>query len=120
MRRLSWLSSPSLTALCAASIFSSLVSLSGCQLVESRTSTAVATDSGTITVQGLMQPSHIAKNAAGMPLIETRNVHDLLFTWGYSHASDRLEQMLSLRLLAQGRLDEVHGVQLLNLDRLMR
>lgn len=120
MRRLSWLSSPSLTALCAASIFSSLVSLSGCQLVESRTSTAVATDSGTITVQGLMQPSHIAKNAAGMPLIETRNVHDLLFTWGYSHASDRLEQMLSLRLLAQGRLAEVHGVQLLNLDRLMR
>ena len=120
MRRLSWLSSPSLTALCAASIFSSLVSLSGCQLVESSKSTAVATDSGTLTVQGVMQPSHIAKNAAGMPLIETNNVHDLLFTWGYSHASDRLEQMLNLRLLAQGRLAEVHGAQLLNLDRLMR
>ena len=120
MRRLSWLSSPSLTALCAASILSSLVSLSGCQLVESSKSTAVATNSGTLTVQGVMQPSHIAKNAAGMPLIETNNVHDLLFTWGYSHASDRLEQILNLRLLAQGRLAEVHGAQLLNLDRLMR
>ena len=120
MRRLSWLSSPSLTALCAASILSSLVSLSGCQLVESRTSTAVATDSGTLAVQGVMQPSHIAKNVAGMPLVETSNVHDLLFTWGYSHASDRLEQMLNLRLLAQGRLAEAHGAQLLNLDRLMR
>ncbi len=120
MRRLSWLSSPSLTALCAASILSSLVSLSGCQLVESSKSTAVATDSGRLTVQGVMQPSHITKNAAGMPLIETNNVHDLLFTWGYSHASDRLEQMLNLRLLAQGRLAEVHGAQLLNLDRLMR
>lgn len=120
MRRLSWLSSPSLTALCAASILSSLISLSGCQLVESSKSTAVATDSGTLTVQGVMQPSHIAKSAAGMPLIETNNVHDLLFTWGYSHASDRLQQMLNLRLLAQGRLAEVHGAQLLNLDRFMR
>ena len=120
MRRLSWLPSPALPTLCAAFILSSLASVSGCQLAELRTGKTVATDSATLSVQGLMQPSHIAKNAAGMPLIETRNVHDLLFTWGYSHASDRLQQMLNLRLFAQGRLAEVHGAPMLNLDRLMR
>lgn len=120
MRRLSWLPSPYLPALCAAFILSALGNLSGCQLADFRTGKTVVTDSGTLTVQGLTQPSHIAKNAAGMPLIETRNVHDLLFTWGYSHASDRLQQMLNLRLLAQGRLAEVHGADMLNLDRLMR
>ncbi len=77
-------------------------------------------DNSTLRVKGVAQSSYIGKNPAGMPVIEANNFHDLLFTLGYSHASDRLSQMLQLRLLAQGRLAELHGAEMLNVDRLMR
>ncbi len=77
-------------------------------------------DTGVVRLQGIAQSGHIAKNAAGMPLIESGNLHDLLFTLGYSQASDRLTQMVQLRLLAQGRLAELYGAEMLDLDRLMR
>ena len=63
MCRLSWLPSPSLPALCAVFILSSLGSLSSCQLAESRTGKTVVIDSGTLTVEGVMQPSHISARA---------------------------------------------------------
>lgn len=120
MRLLSGLPFLSMPAMGAALLLSALGSLSGCQLLESRAAKSVLPDSGVLRVQGIAQSSHIAKNAAGMPLIEASNFHDLLFTLGYSHASDRLSQMLQLRLLAQGRLAELHGAEMLNVDRLMR
>ncbi len=55
-----------------------------------------------------------------MPLIETGTFHDALFALGYVHASDRLSQMVSLRLLAQGRLAEMVGPGALEIDRFMR
>jgi acyl-homoserine-lactone acylase len=55
-----------------------------------------------------------------MPLIETNTFHDALFTLGYVHASDRLSQMMSLRLMAEGRLAEMAGPGVLEIDRLMR
>ena len=120
MRRLFGLPTSYLPAVCTALLLSTLGSLSGCQLLESRATKSIVPDSGVLRVQGIAQSSHIAKNAAGMPLIEASNFHDVLFTLGYSHASDRLTQMLQLRLLAQGRLAELHGAEMLNLDRLMR
>lgn len=120
MRRLLGLPTSYLPAICTALLLSTLAGLSGCQLLESRAAKGVVPDSGVLRVQGIAQSSHIAKNAAGMPLIEASNFHDVLFTLGYSHASDRLTQMLELRLLAQGRLAELHGAQMLDLDRLMR
>ncbi|HHX35666.1 MAG TPA: penicillin acylase family protein, partial [Gammaproteobacteria bacterium] len=120
LHRLIGLPSFSLSAICTVVLLSVLSNLSGCQLLEPRAAKSVVPDSGVLHVQGIAQSSHIAKNAAGMPLIEAGNFHDLLFTLGYSHASDRLTQMLQLRLLAQGRLAELHGVDLLDLDRLMR
>src|SRR5574344_2120462 len=106
MRLLSGLPFLSMPAMGAALLLSALGSLSGCQLLESRAAKSVLPDSGVLRVQGIAQSSHIAKNAAGMPLIEASNFHDLLFTLGYSQASDRLSQMLQLRLLGQGRLGE--------------
>ena len=94
--------------------------LSGCQLFEPRAAQSVVPDTGVVRLQGIAQSGHIAKNAAGMPLIESGNLHDLLFTLGYSQASDRLTQMVQLRLLAQGRLAELYGAEMLDLDRLMR
>ncbi len=120
MRRLLGLPSSSVSAICAALLLSTLGSLSGCQLLQSSAAKSVVADSGVLRVKGIAQSSHIAKNEAGMPLIEAANFHDLLFTLGYSHASDRLAQMVQLRLLAQGRLAELHGVEMLNVDRVMR
>ena len=120
MRRLLGLPTSYLPAIGTTLLLSTLGSLSGCQLLESRAGKSVVPDSGVLRVQGIAQSSHIAKNVAGMPLIEASNFHDVLFTLGYSHASDRLTQMLELRLLAQGRLAELHGTEMLNLDRLMR
>lgn len=120
MRRLTGLPSFSMPAICAALLLSSLGGLSGCQLLDSTAAKNGVVNNATLRLQGIAQPSYIARNAAGMPLLEASNAHDLLFTFGYSHASDRLAQMLQLRLLAQGRLAELHGAELLNLDRLMR
>lgn len=117
MQRLSGLASSLLPILTTGLL---LGSLSGCQLLEPNASKSVLPDSGVLRVKGVAQASHIGKNAAGMPLIEASNFHDLLFTLGYSHASDRLSQMVQLRLLAQGRLAELEGIDALNIDRLMR
>ncbi|MCK9533920.1 MAG: penicillin acylase family protein [Pseudomonas sp.] len=120
LRHLPRLPSFSLPAFCGALLFGAIGSLSGCQFLESRATSDVLADSGVVRVQGIVKSSHIAKNTAGMPLIEAGNFHDLLFSLGYSHASDRLTQMVQLRLLAQGRLAELHGAPMLDLDRLMR
>ena len=120
MRRLLGPLSCSLPAFSSALLLSTLAALSGCQLIQLQAAKNVVPDSGVVHVQGIAQGGHIARNAAGMPLVEAGNLHDLLFTLGYSHASDRLSQMLQLRLLAQGRLAELHGAEALNLDRLMR
>jgi len=55
-----------------------------------------------------------------MPLIESNTFHDALFSLGYVHASDRITQMVTLRLLAQGRLAEMSGPEVLDVDRFMR
>lgn len=120
MRRLLGPLGCSLPALSSALLLSALAGLSGCQLMQLQGAKSVVPDSGVVHVQGIAQAGHIARNAAGMPLVEAGNLHDLLFTLGYSHASDRLSQMLQLRLLAQGRLAELHGAEALNLDRIMR
>ena len=104
MRLLSGLPFLSMPAMGAALLLSALGSLSGCQLLESRAAKSVLPDSGVLRVQGIAQSSHIAKNAAGMPLIEASNFHDLLFTLGYSHASDRLSQIAATALISSRTL----------------
>src|SRR3546814_14487236 len=69
---------------------------------------------------GLAGSASIRRNSLGMPLIETSSFHDALFAMGYVHATDRLSQMVSLRLMAQGRLAEMVGAGVLETDRVMR
>jgi acyl-homoserine-lactone acylase len=77
--------------------------------------------SGVQPLKGLAQNVSVRRNSQGMPLIESSTFHDALFTLGYVHASDRISQMVALRLLAQGRLAEMDGVRrALDVDRLMR
>lgn len=79
-----------------------------------------APSSGVQPLKGLAQNVSVRRNAMGMPLIESNSFHDALFTLGYVHASDRINQMVTLRLLAQGRLAEMSGAEVLDVDRLMR
>ncbi|MGH8380943.1 penicillin acylase family protein [Pseudomonas sp.] len=101
----------------AAAMFG-LLALGGCQMGGYRDS--VPPVSGVQPLKGLAQNVSVRRNAQGMPLIESSNFHDALFALGYVHAGDRIEQMVGMRLLAQGRLAEIAGPDVLEVDRLMR
>ncbi|WP_411185524.1 penicillin acylase family protein [Pseudomonas sp.] len=104
-----------------AAVLTAVVALSGCQsLLNSRYSNSVAPDQGIVRIKGLAQSVVIRRNPLGMPLIETTTFHDALFALGYVHASDRLSQMMGLRLMAEGRLAEMAGPGVLEMDRFMR
>ena len=97
------------------------VSLGGCQAyLDSRYSDSLPPERGVQTITGLDKSVSIRRNPLGMPLIETATFHDALFGLGYVHATDRLSQMISLRLMAEGRLAEMAGPGVLEIDRFMR
>jgi len=101
-----------------AAAVASALSLAGCQLQS--TQDTLPPVAGVQPIKGLAQSVSIRRNAQGMPLIESNTFHDALFSLGYVHASDRITQMVSLRLLAQGRLAEMSGPEVLDVDRFMR
>ncbi|MBB4862736.1 acyl-homoserine-lactone acylase [Pseudomonas nitritireducens] len=104
-----------------AATLSAAVSLSGCQgWLNDRYSDSLPPSYGVQPIKGLADNVSIRRNSLGMPLIETSTFHDALFTLGYVHASDRISQMVGLRLMAQGRLSEMVGPGALETDRFMR
>jgi acyl-homoserine-lactone acylase len=110
-----------LTSLLFGASFAAALSLTGCQsLLNSQYSSSLAPSQGTVYIKGLSQSVSIRRNALGMPLIESNSFHDALFSLGYVHASDRLSQMVGMRLMAQGRLAEMVGPGALEMDRFMR
>ena len=107
--------------LACLTLAASLTSLAGCQsLLNSRYADSVPPTRGVERIQGVAESASVRRNALGMPLIESSNFHDALFTLGYVHAGDRLSQMVGMRLLAQGRLAEMAGPGVLEMDRFMR
>jgi acyl-homoserine-lactone acylase len=108
------------TLSCAAAV-TALLSLAGCQgWLEDRYASSVPPTSGVQPLTGLAQNVSVRRNRLGMPLIESNTFHDALFALGYVHASDRISQMVGMRLLAQGRLAEMAGPGVLDVDRFMR
>ncbi|MGE8359513.1 penicillin acylase family protein [Pseudomonas sp.] len=104
-----------------AAALTGALTLSGCQsFLNSRYSSSVLPDQGIVRVQGLAQSVVVRRNPLGMPLIETTTFHDALFALGYVHAGDRLSQMVGMRLMAEGRLAEMAGPGVLEMDRFMR
>lgn len=95
-----------------------MLALTGCQMGGMQDSVPPTT--GVQPLKGLAQNVSVRRNAMGAPLIESSSFHDALFSLGYIHAGDRIEQMVTLRLLAQGRLAELAGPEALEIDRLMR
>lgn len=107
--------------LTALATLGSTLLLGGCQsFLDSRYASSVHPDQGIVRVQGLAQSVVVRRNPLGMPLIETTTFHDALFALGYVHAADRLSQMVGMRLLAEGRLAEMNGPGVLEIDRFMR
>lgn len=101
-----------------AAAVTGVLSLAGCQTWNTQDTLPPTT--GVQPLKGLAQNVSVRRNAMGMPLIESNSFHDALFTLGYVHASDRITQMVTMRLLAQGRLAEMSGPDVLEADRLMR
>ena len=52
--------------------------------------------------------------------IKAKNQHDAIFAYGYSVAKDRLFQMDLQRRVAQGRLSEILGDDLIEIDMMFR
>ena len=75
---------------------------------------------GRLRLPGLAAPAQVWRDSMGVPHIWARTEEDLLFAQGFVHAQDRLWQMELLRRVAQGRLAEAMGPDLLDSDRFLR
>jgi penicillin amidase len=81
---------------------------------------AFGAEVGPLALAGLAAPVEILRDARGVPHIQAIRENDAWLSLGFSHAQDRLAQMLWLRRLAQGRTSEVLGVRGLQADRMAR
>ncbi len=75
---------------------------------------------GTYQVPGLKSEVEVIRDSFGMPHIFADNDEDGYFAMGYSQAQDRLFQMDLARRAGAGRLSEILGSSLLNVDKLFR
>ncbi len=77
-------------------------------------------ESGVIKVQGISDKVNIYKSEFGVSQIFAENESDMYFSLGYVHAQDRLWQMDLIRRVAEGRLSEILGKEVLDYDILFR
>ena len=98
-----------------------LLAVGGCHaLLDGHYRDTLPPEQGSITLEGLHKPVSVRRNALGMPFIEADSLADASFALGYVHATDRLAQMEGMRLMAAGRLAEMLGAGVLDIDRFMR
>jgi penicillin G amidase len=76
--------------------------------------------SGSISLSGVRAPVEITRDEFGVPRIAAQNEHDLMFSFGYVHAQDRLWQMDMARRIGQGRLSELLGTVTIPFDKMFR
>ncbi len=95
-----------------------LVSALGAMIIYLRT--AQPDHSRDRVVAGLGGVVEIWRDSVGVPHIWASSAEDLFFAQGYVHAQDRLWQMELFRRVADGRLAEVMGADLLDTDRFLR
>jgi len=75
---------------------------------------------GTIALPGLHAAVTVLRDSLGVPMIEAPDEASLVFAQGFVHAQDRLWQMELFRRVAEGRLSEVLGPDLVETDRFLR
>lgn len=76
--------------------------------------------SGNISLAGITDTVSIVFDNYGVPAIEAANEQDMYFALGYIHAQDRLWQMDLSRRVAEGRLAEIFGKDVVEYDVLFR
>lgn len=76
--------------------------------------------SGELELNGLAAATEVYFDDYGVPHIYAESADDAYFVLGYLHARDRLFQMEMLRRASSGRLSEVLGPDLLEVDKLFR
>ncbi len=81
---------------------------------------SVMLEQGKLSVKGLKDIVTVRRDEMGIPFIEANTRDDLAFVTGYINSSDRLNQMIALKLLSQGRLSEMAGQPVLEIDKYMR
>src|SRR5208282_770039 len=80
----------------------------------------LAPESGVVHLAGLTAPVTVIRDTAGVPHIYAQNRLDLARALGYTQAQDRLFQLEMRRRLAEGRLAEVFGADLVESDYVYR
>lgn len=75
---------------------------------------------GVIRLAGPREEVTIARDSLGVPVVEAHSMADLAFGTGWAMASDRIAQMETFSLMAQGRLAELAGSVALPMDEYMR
>ena len=75
---------------------------------------------GTVRLGCLAAPVEVVRDRYGFAHIYAAGLTDLLRAQGFVHAQDRLFQMEMLRRLGSGRLAELAGPRMLDLDRFVR
>ena len=72
--------------------------------------------SGELQLKNLSEEVTVYFDAIGVPHINAQNQKDAYLALGYVHAQDRLWQMELTRRIAPGRLSEILGKELLEVD----
>lgn len=103
-----------------AALLVSLFFLGDCSYFQNKFARSIPVTKGTVTVQGLKSRVTIRRDALGVPVVEADNEDDLFFGAGYASAADRLWQMYAMSMIMQGRLAEIAGEEMLNVDVFMR
>ena len=81
---------------------------------------SVASEEGTLVVEGLDAPATISRDQYGVPSIKAASTKDLMFATGWAMANDRAGQMFQFADIAEGRLAETAGKELLTTDMYLR
>lgn len=96
-------------------------------MVRSLVAAAVAGCVLAATLSGATQHAHAAggtatiyRDAYGVPHVQASDDASLAYATGYAQAQDRLFEATAIRLVAQGRLDELTGSGALPADQVMR
>lgn len=97
-----------------------VVLFTGCALLQPRFRKSLDPQEGTVVLKGLSGKAFIRRDSMGVPFIEASNEDDLFLATGYAHASDRLWQMVTMKMTIQGRLSEISGKDTLPIDLFMR
>lgn len=77
-------------------------------------------DGAVTDLVGLTAPVAVNRDARGVVWIEAETTVDAAFALGWVHAQDRLWQMEMIRRVGAGRLAEVIGESVVEIDRFMR